>query len=291
MKKKGFTLVELLVVIAIIALLMSVLMPALGKARELARSIVCTSNVHQLSIAWVSYSNDNNGKLVGGHCGEKYNANPNWDRESGEVYDWVEPPQRIHPRTGRAVYPSNATVEDEITGIKEANFFNYTRNIDLYHCPSDKRFEREGKYVARYRSYTVFGSMNGDVINNGTSWLLKESGFGERANTQYSQISNPSQKAVFMEEKTSSGNSNWGSWNITHEDYPGYERRWWDPIVIRHTKCTVFGFADGSCNKHYWRQQSTFDMAEKPYPQCVGQTLYPDEDTEDIDWVRRAFAP
>ena len=54
--RRGFTLVELLVVIAIIALLMSILMPALNLARKLGRRIVCKGNLNQLSLAWVMYT-------------------------------------------------------------------------------------------------------------------------------------------------------------------------------------------------------------------------------------------
>ncbi|AQQ09874.1 hypothetical protein L21SP3_01694 [Sedimentisphaera cyanobacteriorum] len=59
-KKKGFTLVELLVVISIIALLLSILLPALGRAREMTRRIVCLSNMRQMLIAVSSYQTNNN---------------------------------------------------------------------------------------------------------------------------------------------------------------------------------------------------------------------------------------
>jgi len=56
--KKAFTLIELLVVISIIALLVSILLPALNQARERARRTVCASNLHQTFIALSSYEND-----------------------------------------------------------------------------------------------------------------------------------------------------------------------------------------------------------------------------------------
>lgn len=62
-KKKGFTLIELLVVIAIIALLMSILMPALSKAKEQARTAVCLSNNHQWAIIWKLYTDEYNGRF------------------------------------------------------------------------------------------------------------------------------------------------------------------------------------------------------------------------------------
>jgi prepilin-type N-terminal cleavage/methylation domain-containing protein/prepilin-type processing-associated H-X9-DG protein len=69
MKRKGFTLIELLVVIAIIAILAAILFPVFAQAREKARAITCASNMDQLALAVIMYSQDNNETYPqGGHA-------------------------------------------------------------------------------------------------------------------------------------------------------------------------------------------------------------------------------
>ncbi|MFI4913124.1 MAG: type II secretion system protein [Sedimentisphaeraceae bacterium JB056] len=63
MKKRAFTLIELLVVISIIAILMAVMIPALGRARESAKSVVCRANLKQIGVVLGLYGEDYNNKL------------------------------------------------------------------------------------------------------------------------------------------------------------------------------------------------------------------------------------
>ncbi len=62
-RPQGFTLIELLVVVAIIALLLSILLPALGKARAEAKNSLCLSNLRQLALATTYYADDNRSRL------------------------------------------------------------------------------------------------------------------------------------------------------------------------------------------------------------------------------------
>jgi prepilin-type N-terminal cleavage/methylation domain-containing protein/prepilin-type processing-associated H-X9-DG protein len=64
LKKAAFTLIELLVVVAIIAVLVAILLPALSKARESSRSLVCITHLQQINLALMNWIEDHNGYMI-----------------------------------------------------------------------------------------------------------------------------------------------------------------------------------------------------------------------------------
>lgn len=93
-KQKGFTLIELLVVIAIIALLLSIILPALKRVKVSARSVICISNLRQWSTIFTTYGgqNDNRFPIEGTGFNQTY-----WQTALDGYYDYTKGDFRLCP--------------------------------------------------------------------------------------------------------------------------------------------------------------------------------------------------
>ncbi|MEO0477588.1 MAG: prepilin-type N-terminal cleavage/methylation domain-containing protein, partial [Planctomycetota bacterium] len=101
--RRGFTLIELLVVISIIALLIAILMPSLGGAREAAKHTECLSNQRQWLLGYAAYTVDQKDKLMIGTPANNSEAfvYPGGDESAitrGALFDYVLNPPRPVPR-------------------------------------------------------------------------------------------------------------------------------------------------------------------------------------------------
>ena len=119
---RGFTLIELLVVISIISLLIALLLPALGKARDVAQMTRCQSQMHQQGIALETYSADNR---------NYYPAPYGPDNSSGTLYQRRSWAYAIwdYTQSGSFVYPDN-----DLQG-------NSGRDANMFTCPITKALQ------------------------------------------------------------------------------------------------------------------------------------------------------
>jgi prepilin-type N-terminal cleavage/methylation domain-containing protein/prepilin-type processing-associated H-X9-DG protein len=236
-KTKGFTLVELLVVISIIAILLAMLMPALNKAREQARRIVCANHFKTVSLGDTMYAQASDDWHV-----------PIFNGLSGPVkkdLKWFENTlfMKIIGMNGRK---NNETLAGKATGTLPAE----------YKCPSDKRTVANGG-LYKYNDGTVEGVSYGmnsvglRAIACNRGWCGYDNGpIGPRSRKAHTlkttQVVRPSDKFFFMDSE----------WAYVNYDSANYLVYWdkigdkmtaqeWDMPAYRHREGADVLFYDG----------------------------------------------
>jgi prepilin-type processing-associated H-X9-DG protein len=257
------------VVIAIIALLMAILMPALRLAQDQAAAIVCLSNLNTMSLAWFTYTIDNDGSLMGGHrVGSADFMNTSCYPDGF----WINP-----PHDENFVYSGGdlTNIENKITGIKNGHIFPYMKSEKVLHCPFDARIDIPDQYA--YCTYSVAGGMNGEEAY--TTCKVDPDVVAE----VYDEILSPDRKYVFIEEWDNRG-WNMGSWILNISS-----NCWIDPLAPSHNDRSMLGFADGHGEKHRWLSKRTAQMnIDQEFGFCPATTAEQEDDL-DLWYMQRGY--
>jgi prepilin-type N-terminal cleavage/methylation domain-containing protein/prepilin-type processing-associated H-X9-DG protein len=241
--KDGFTLIELLVVIAIIAILASLLLPALAKAKSKAQSTACLNNLKQLQLGWTIYTHDND--------------------------DWM-PPNRIgadsagadRSLTGSWVV-GNAWKDLNASNIMAGVIFPAVNSAHVFCCPSDKSKVKDHLELPRSRSYSANFYLN--FQDSGSRFApAKDDPWISR---RYSSLPTPGPSRIFVfadehEETMDSGAFVIGNpWGPDSRDLD--MGHFWDSFPAdRHGNGCNASFADGHVAHWRWKFRRTLKRSE-----------------------------
>ncbi|HWF18709.1 MAG TPA: type II secretion system protein [Verrucomicrobiae bacterium] len=238
MRAKAFTLIELLVVIAIIAILASLLLPALTRAKQKAQGIYCVNNEKQLLLAWIMYYDDNNQMLV-----------PN-------AGDGQAPPTGLYApnlcwvvgNVSSPTFQYYPPAQDETnTALLSASLLGpYTKGVGVYKCPADP-----GNPAGTWRVRSV--SMNGYMAGDGGGILSNQFVLNHRV----TDIVQPTSSFVFLDERASSINDGYFEVLMT-TSYGSIKVQ--DMPANYHNEAGGFSFADGHAATQKWTT-GLFDTA------------------------------
>ena len=278
--QKGFTLIELLVVIAVIALLMSVLLPALWLVKRKAAGAVCLVNCRNLALGWTLYQDENDGRIM--------SATMEARDDDGTLVGWIGRPRgqdgAPFPNSDMTRTAPPVTDEDEIRGIEAGVLYPYVKDADAYHCPADNVRSSLFDGSKLFATYQVPGCLYG--------WPNRSNARYGKQIRKYSEIRSPSTRYVFVEcAEMRNWNSN-GRFLLGAPEYGNATWAWWVPVAVNHGDSSILGFCDGHAQVRKWRNPSTKDHINKLIEQ--GGTNYgtfvPQDGTEDLDYMVAGWA-
>ena len=235
---RGFTLIELLVVIAIIAILASLLLPALSKAKAMGQGSACLNNLKQLQLAWALYSTDNNDSLPPNHENANGGGQAGW---RSDAPSWV---------TG------NAFLDTTTSNIERGVLFP-SLNRGIYRCPSDRSTVRDEGRLPRTRHYGMSFYMNGmGSVTANPNWITAPLIFRKQSSIH---APDPAQAFVFID--THPKHLAGGGFGVLQ---PGFPDRWnWAYFPdARHENGANLSFADGHVEHWRWRESKTLYWAK-----------------------------
>jgi prepilin-type N-terminal cleavage/methylation domain-containing protein len=213
---QAFTLLELLVVIAIIGILAALLLPALGRAKDVAKRVGCLSNQKQLGLGWEMYSGDYTGRMA------INDVDISGDVPRSTTNSWVA---------------GNARYDIDPATITSGSIFVYVKNAAVYKCPADYGMIQDTS-LSRYRSFSLSCYMNGPA---------DDATYGVQPLRQTSQIQNPSKTLTFIDEDALTLDDG-------HFLYSTNKNNWLNVPGWRHQNGTVLTFADH--HTEYWKWKS-----------------------------------